>query len=295
MTGLNGVLVMDKPAGWTSFDVLAKLRGVLHTRKLGHSGTLDPMATGVLPVFVGPARKAVDLQPDHDKEYEAVIRLGQRTDTGDVTGTVLATAPVTAGEAELKAVLPRFVGPQLQLPPMYSAVKVGGVPLYKAARQGREVARTPRPVVIHELEYLGPAGPEEYRLRILCGKGTYVRVLLEEIGAALGTVATMAALRRTRAGAFTLAQSHTLEAVLAAGEEALPGLLIGLDTVFADLPPLALEAAAAARLANGAAVRRCPRPAGRCRLYGPEGDFWGLGLVDPEGALRAEKLFIERG
>ena len=169
MSSLNGVLVVDKPAGWTSFDVLAKLRGVLRTRKLGHSGTLDPMATGVLPVFVGPARKAVDLQTDHNKEYEAVIRLGVRTDTGDVTGTVVETAPVTAGETELQAVLPRFIGPQMQLPPMYSAVKVGGVPLYKAARQGKAGARTPRPVVIHELAYLGRCGENEYRLRVFCG------------------------------------------------------------------------------------------------------------------------------
>ena len=294
MSSLNGVLVVDKPAGWTSFDVLAKLRGVLHTRKLGHSGTLDPMATGVLPVFVGPARKAVDLQTDHNKEYEAVIRLGVRTDTGDVTGTVVETAPVTAGEAELRAVLPRFVGPQMQLPPMYSAVKVGGVPLYKAARQGKEVARAPRPVVIHELEYLGRCGENEYRLRIFCGKGTYVRVLLEEIGAALGTVATMAELRRTRAGAYTLADSHTLDAILAAGER-LPGLLIGLDTVFAQLPALTADGAAVDRLTNGAPAWRCGHPAGRYRLYGPDGGFLGVGRVDADGALRAEKLFIERG
>ncbi len=294
MGSLNGVLVVDKPAGWTSFDVLAKLRGVLHTRKLGHSGTLDPMATGVLPVFVGPARKAVDLQTDHNKEYEAVIRLGVRTDTGDVTGTVVETAPVTAGETELQAVLPRFVGPQMQLPPMYSAVKVGGVPLYKAARQGKEVARTPRPVVIHELAYLGRCGENEYRLRVFCGKGTYVRVLLEEIGAALGTVATMAALRRTRAGAYTLADSHTLEAILAAGED-LPGLLIGLDTVFASLPALTADAATVARLANGAPTWRCGRETGRYRVYGPDEAFLGVGRVDADGALRAEKLFIERG
>lgn len=290
----SGILIIDKPSDWTSMDVCAKLRGIFHERRVGHAGTLDPMATGVLPVFVGPARKAVDLQPDHDKEYEAVIRLGQRTDTGDVTGTVLETAPVTAGEADVQAVLPRFVGQQMQLPPMYSAVKVGGVPLYKAARQGREVERTPRPVVIRELECLGRCGENEYRLRVLCGKGTYVRVLLEEIGAALGTVATMAALRRTRAGAFTLAQSHTLEAVLAAGE-GVGGLLIGLDAVFAALPACPVDGPAAARLCNGAPVWRSGQPAGRCRLYGPEGAFLGLGRVEPDGTLRAEKLFIERG
>ena len=132
----QGILVVNKPTGWTSFDVLAKLRGVLGTRGLGHSGTLDPMATGVLPVFVGMARKAVDMQVNHDKTYLATIRLGMATDTGDITGTVTRTAPVNVGEQELLEVLPRFVGEQMQLPPMYSAVKVNGQPLYKAARQG---------------------------------------------------------------------------------------------------------------------------------------------------------------
>ena len=126
---MQGILIVDKPTDWTSFDVIAKLRGILGTRKLGHSGTLDPMATGVLPVFCGGASKAVDLQLDHTKAYRAVLRLGQRTDTGDVTGTVLETAPVTAGEQELLAVLPQFLGPRMQTPPMYSAVKINGQPL----------------------------------------------------------------------------------------------------------------------------------------------------------------------
>lgn len=133
---MQGILIVDKPTDWTSFDVIAKLRGILGTRKLGHSGTLDPMATGVLPVFCGGASKAVDLQLDHTKAYRAVLRLGTRTDTGDSTGTVLETAPVTAGEKELLDVLPQFIGPQMQTPPMYSAVKINGQPLYKMARQG---------------------------------------------------------------------------------------------------------------------------------------------------------------
>lgn len=153
------ILPVDKPAGWTSFDVLAKLRGALGTRRLGHAGTLDPMATGVLAVFIGNATAAADRQPDHDKTYEATIRLGLRTDTGDVTGTALETAPVTVGEAELKAVLPRFMGRQMQLPPMYSAVKINGQPLYKAARKGQTVERTPRPITIYEITYLGSPAP----------------------------------------------------------------------------------------------------------------------------------------
>ena len=187
---MQGILIVDKPQGWTSFDVVAKLRRVLGTRKIGHSGTLDPIATGVLPVFAGQAARAVDMQADHDKTYEATLLLGSRTDTGDITGQVLESSPVTVGEKELLEVLPRFVGPQMQLPPMYSAVKINGQPLYKAARQGKEVERQPRPVEIYSLRFLGQAGENEYRLEIACSKGTYVRVLLEEIGRAIGMPAT---------------------------------------------------------------------------------------------------------
>src|SRR5699024_10904608 len=156
------------------FDVIAKLRGVLGTRKLGHSGTLDPMATGGLPVFCGSASKAVDLQLDHDKTYRAVLRLGCRTDTGDVTGRVLEQRPVTGGEKELLELLPGFVGPQMQTPPMFSAVKVNGQPLYKAARQGLEVERKPRPIQIYAIEYQGSPAPGEYTLLVRCSKGTYI-------------------------------------------------------------------------------------------------------------------------
>ena len=162
----NGILPVDKPAGWTSFDVLAKLRGALGTRKLGHSGTLDPMATGVLAVFIGKATAAADRQLNHDKTYEATIRLGLRTDTGDITGTALETAPVTVGESELKAVLPQFTGELMQLPPMYSAVKINGQPLYKAARKGQTVERTPRPITVYSpgcARHAGRAAPHPGR------------------------------------------------------------------------------------------------------------------------------------
>ena len=215
---MQGILIVDKPAGWTSFDVIAKMRGVLGTRKLGHSGTLDPMATGVLPVFCGGASKAVDLQLNHDKTYRATLRLGSRTDTGDITGTVLETRPVTAGEAELKEILPRFVGPQMQVPPMYSAVKVNGQPLYKAARQGLTVERKARPIEVYGIAYEGSPVPGEYTLTVRCSKGTYIRTLLEEIAQGMGQLGAMSALRRTRAGLFTEADAHTLEEILAAKE-----------------------------------------------------------------------------
>ncbi len=216
---MQGILIVDKPMDWTSFDVVAKLRGVLGTRKLGHSGTLDPMATGVLPVFCGGASKAVDLQLNHDKTYRATLRLGARTDTGDSAGTVLETAPVTAGEKELLAVLPQFVGPQMQVPPMYSAVKINGQPLYKLAREGVTVERKARPIEIYGIEYGGSPAENEYVLTVRCSKGTYIRTLLEDIAAAMGQKGTMSALRRTAAGLYTEADAHTLEEILAAKEQ----------------------------------------------------------------------------
>ena len=284
---------MDKPQGWTSFDVVAKLRRVLGTRKIGHSGTLDPMATGVLPVFAGQAARAVDMQPNHDKTYEATLLLGCRTDTGDITGQVLEEGPVGVGQEKLQSVLPRFVGPQMQLPPMYSAVKVNGQPLYKAARQGREVERRPRPVEIYSLRYLGQAGENQYRLEISCSKGTYVRVLLEEIGRALGVPATMSALRRTRAGLYGLDQSHPLEEILRAGEKGtLADWLLPVDTVFRQYSPLTVSPEIEHRLRNGAPTYKFRKPDGVYRLYTAEG-FWGLGRVE-ENVLRVEKSFCER-
>lgn len=293
---MQGILIADKPAGWTSFDVVAKLRGVLGTRKLGHSGTLDPMATGVLPVFCGGASKAVDLQLNHDKTYRAVLRLGARTDTGDITGTVLESRPVTAGEAELLAVLPRFVGPQMQVPPMYSAVKVNGQPLYKAARQGITVERKARPIEIYGIHYEGSPAPGEYALTVQCSKGTYIRTLLEDIAAGMGQLGAMSALRRTRAGLFTEADAHTLEEILAAkeaGPEALAGLLLPVERVFEPLPLLTVDQRTAAHLYNGCPTSRFPAADGRYRVRNEAGQFLGLAQI-AGGVLRVEKLFVER-
>ena len=293
---MQGILIVDKPAGWTSFDVIAKMRGVLGTRKLGHSGTLDPMATGVLPVFCGGASKAVDLQLDHDKTYRAVLRLGSRTDTGDITGTVLESAPVTAGEAELIAALPRFVGPQMQTPPMYSAVKVNGQPLYKAARQGLTVERKARPIEVYGIEYGGSPAAGEYVLTVRCSKGTYIRTLLEDIAASIGQLGAMSGLRRTRAGLFTEADAHSMEEIVAAGEkgpDALAALLLPVERVFEPLPLLQVDGPTAARLYNGCPTSRYPAAEGRYRVRDEAGQFLGLAKV-AGGALRVEKLFVER-
>jgi tRNA pseudouridine55 synthase len=291
---MQGILVADKPAGWTSFDVIAKLRRVLGTRKLGHSGTLDPMATGVLPVFCGAASKAVDLQLSHDKTYRAQLRLGARTDTGDITGRVLETAPVTAGEAELLAVLPQFVGKLSQIPPMYSAIKVNGQPLYKAARQGIEVERKPREIEIYSIEYGGSPAPGEYTLTVCCSKGTYIRTLLEDIAAAMGQKGTMSALRRIRAGAYTEAEAHTMEEILAAQEAGTLGaLLLPTESVFEALPLLAVDARVEQHLYNGCPTSHYPAQDGRYRVRNAAGAFLGLAQVH-EGVLNVEKLFVER-
>ena len=293
---MQGILIVDKPMDWTSFDVVAKLRGVLGTRKLGHSGTLDPMATGVLPVFCGGASKAVDLQLDHTKAYRAVLKLGARTDTGDVTGTVLETAPVTAGEKELLEVLPQFVGSQMQTPPMYSAVKINGQPLYKMARQGIEVERKARPIEIFSLEYGGSPAENEYELTVRCSKGTYIRVLLEDIAAAMGQKGTMSALRRVAAGVYTEADAHTLEEIQAAkneGPAALEALMLPVESVFGSLPLLTVAPKVEQHLYNGCPTSCYPAADGRYRVRNEAGQFLGLANI-VGGVLKVEKLFVER-
>lgn len=293
---MQGILIVDKPTDWTSFDVVAKLRGVLGTRKLGHSGTLDPMATGVLPVFCGGASKAVDLQLDHTKTYRAVLRLGMRTDTGDITGSVLETSPVTAGREELLAVLPAMIGPQLQVPPMYSAVKINGQPLYKLARQGVEVERKARPIEIFSIECGGSPAENEYELTVHCSKGTYIRTLLEDIAAAMGQKGTMAALRRTTAGAYTEADAHTLDEILAAKQEgtaALESLMLPVESVFLTLPALTVSPRVEQHLLHGCPTSRYPAEDGRYRVRDEGGRFLGLANIK-QGVLQVEKLFIER-
>ena len=293
---MQGILIVDKPTDWTSFDVIAKLRGILGTRKLGHSGTLDPMATGVLPVFCGGASKAVDLQLDHTKAYRATLKLGARTDTGDVTGTVLETAPVTAGEKELLEVLPRFVGPRMQTPPMYSAVKINGQPLYKLARQGMEVERKARPIEILSIQYEGSPAENEYTLTVKCSKGTYIRVLLEEIAEAMGQKGTLSALRRVAAGVYTEADAHSLEEIQAAknaGPEALQALMLPVESVFTSLPLLVAGERVEQHLYNGCPTSRYPAADGRYRVRNAQGQFLGLASITG-GVLRVEKLFVER-
>ena len=307
---MQGILIVDKPMEWTSFDVIAKLRGILGTRKLGHSGTLDPMATGVLPVFCGGASKAVDLQLDHTKTYCARLRLGMQTDTGDITGTVLETAPVTAGEAELLAVLPRFLGPQMQTPPMYSAVKINGQPLYKLAREGVTVERKARPIEILDIRYGGRPVENEYVLTVRCSKGTYIRTLCHDIGEKLGCHGCMEQLIRTRVGQFDRNGAHTLDEIAAiVGEGRLSEILVPVDEMFAALRSFATADDHAKKLAeNGnplkpAQIREIGETASggdfaedeEFRLYLDDGTFVGIYQYRPSQNLtRPVKLFLER-
>ena len=288
----SGILIIDKPAGWTSMDVCAKLRGAFHERRVGHAGTLDPMATGVLPVFLGRATRAVEFAGEGDKEYLAGLRLGTVTNTQDTTGEVLEERPPASREA-LEGVLDAFRGELEQVPPMYSAVKIGGKKLYELARKGREVERAPRRVTIRRLELLeGPSGPEgrDYLLRVGCSKGTYVRTLCHDIGRALGCGGTMFSLRRTMAAGFALAQSHPLTEVLEHPDPA--SLLTPVDAYFSGRPELRLRPEAEKKVRNGVSFPLPGTEDGEYRVYGAMGEFLSLSRVE-RGTLRTIKSFFE--
>lgn len=298
---MNGILILDKPAGFTSFDGVAVLRGLTRERKIGHTGTLDPMATGVLPILLGRAAKALNFLPDTDKEYVASFRLGERRDTGDVTGAVVETSPAPVSQEALEKVLPAFRGEILQVPPMYSAVSVGGKRLYELARKGVEVERQARPVTVSALELLS-YNPQsrEGTLRVACSKGTYIRVLLEDIARAAGSCGAMTALRRTRACGFGEEDARSLEELKAlAGEGRLTQVLRPVESLFGEYPLVRVSPAQAQRFQNGGSLdlerlRKAPEE-GLCRVKSPEGQFLGLGRVDRQkGQLVFAKSFFER-
>jgi len=251
----DGVLNVNKPAGWTSHDVVARVRGLLNEPKVGHAGTLDPAATGVLPILLGRGTRIAEYLLAWDKEYRAVLRLGQTTETQDATGTVLATHPLDElTEERIRAAVESFRGRILQLPPMYSAVKVDGAPLYKSARAGRTVERKPRTVEIHGINVLGIAGPD-VTIRVRCSKGTYVRTLCADIGEALGVGGHLWSLERTRVGPLAVAQALTLDDL---GERRLSGRLsddlLPLDAALGMLPAVVVDDPTALRVRHGAAV-----------------------------------------
>lgn len=269
-------------------DVCAKVRGILHERRVGHGGTLDPMATGVLPVFVGQATKAVEFAENSRKEYLAGLRLGLVTDTQDTTGETLETRPVTVSRQELEAALAPFRGEIRQVPPMYSAVKINGQKLYQLARKGREVERQPRPVTIDTLELLEQTGETDWRLRCVCSKGTYIRTLCHDIGQALGCGGAMYALRRAMAAEFTLAEAVTIEEVQARGET----LLRPVDSLFSRYPALTVRSAGVERrVRSGGGFTERGLADGTYRVYGREGEFLCLSRA-AGGEVTAIKNFF---
>ena len=285
---MNGIVIIDKPAGWTSQDVTARLRRVFGTRRIGHGGTLDPMATGVLPVFVGRATRGVEFFEHAEKTYETELLLGVATDTEDTTGTVLFRREVSVTQEQLTEVLERFRGEIMQIPPMYSALKVNGQKLCDLARKGRQVERQPRPVTIHELTLLSREG-DTLRLRVRCSKGTYIRTLCADIGEALGCGGCMQALRRTQAGEYTIAEAVPLQQLLEAPEPET--YLRDVDTMFRGYPGVKLTVNQEKRCRNGNAFS-VSLPGGTYRAYSQSGEFLMLAKVE-DGVMSTIKSFFD--
>lgn len=293
---VNGILLLDKPIGITSNDALQQVKRLFDARKAGHTGNLDPMATGLLPLCLGEATKVSAFLLDADKRYRGTCKLGVRTNTGDADGEAIETRPVaTYSEAQVREVLARFTGEIEQIPPMHSAIKHQGQPLYKLAHQGLEVERQPRRVTIYELSLVRLEG-DELEIDVHCSKGTYIRTLAEEIGAALGCGAHLNQLRRTMAGPFTEAGMVTMDQLkqllLEGGQAAIDGLLLPIEGALAGWPAINLTANLAYYVRQGQAVQVSQAPTqGWVRLIGPEGDFIGVGHILDDGRVAPKRLF----
>ena len=285
---MDGIVIVDKPQGWTSQDVTARLRRVFGTRRIGHGGTLDPMATGVLPVFVGRATRAVEFFEHAEKTYETVLRLGITTDTEDMTGTVLTEEKVSFTEEQLQETLAAFRGEILQVPPMYSALKVNGQKLCDLARKGKTVERQPRPITIHELT-LVERGENTLRLRVRCSKGTYIRTLCKDIGEKLGCGGCMESLRRVAAGEYTVDEAVPLQTLLDTEEP--EKYLRDVDTMFRNYPAVTLTSNQETRCRNGNAFSVSLAP-GAYRAYSQSGEFLMLAKVDG-GVMSTIKSFFQ--
>lgn len=285
---LDGVLLLDKPVGPSSSAVLQAVKRLLGAEKAGHAGTLDPLASGLLPLLFGEATKFAQFGLDADKEYLADVRLGASTDTGDAEGAVVERLPVALDDARLAQALARFRGAIEQVPPMYSALKRDGQPLYALARAGQTVAREARRVTVHELELVSQQ-EDLLRLRIRCSKGTYVRQLAADLGAALGTAAHLEALRRTAVAGLRLDQAIALDDLQALGEAAQRAWILPADRLIGHLPRIDLDEPVAARFLNGQAVRLEVPGTGPCRVYQAEA-LLGVGEAGPDGLLRPARL-----
>lgn len=288
---MNGIILIDKPQDWTSHDVVAKLRGILHERRIGHSGTLDPFATGLLVVFVGRATRAVEFAEADSKEYIAGLRLGLSTDTQDISGNVIAECSDLPDEGAVRRAVNSFIGDIEQIPPMYSAIKIGGKKLYELARKGQSVERAPRKITVSSIEIIGREGGD-YLLKIACSKGTYVRTLCNDIGASLGCGACMSSLRRISAGAFSVESAHSIDEVEnAANEGQLVDIMLPVDTLFSALPELKVTESTANRLKTGNIIKISAAD-GDYRVYSDSAEFLLVGKVE-NGKLKTIKSFFE--
>ena len=285
---MNGIVIVDKPQDWTSQDVTARLRRVFNTRRIGHGGTLDPMATGVLPVFVGRATRGVEFFEHAEKTYEATLLLGTTTDTEDTSGTILEQKEVHISETEFLSILPQFRGKIMQVPPMYSALKINGQKLVDLARKGKTVERQPREIEIFELECLEFTGTTA-RLRVRCSKGTYIRTLCKDIGEALGCGGCMAALRRVQAGEYTIAEAIPLMELLEAQNP--EKYLRAVDTMFRNYPEVRLTPNQEKRCRNGATFS-VKLEDGTYRAYSQTGEFLMLAKVEV-GVMSTIKSFYD--
>lgn len=299
---IHGVLNVYKEAGFTSHDVVAKLRGIVKQKKIGHTGTLDPDATGVLPVCLGKATRLCDMLTDETKTYETVLLLGQSTDTQDIGGTVLKRAEPETDPEKIRSCIQKFVGEYQQIPPMYSALKVNGKKLYELAREGIEVERKPRKVQFHEIEILKIESPNIW-MRVTCSKGTYIRTLCHDIGEALGCHGCMAKLVRTRVGRFELSESKKLSEIEAyVKNQELEKLLVPVDAMFSCYPYIMVKPEADLLVYNGnplkasmLAEERVTEDSGKIRIYTSSGEFVGIYQYDTARKIwKPEKMFLER-
>lgn len=293
---MNGILPIDKPSNFTSFDVIAKLRGVTHTKKIGHSGTLDPMATGVLPLFFGKATKLCSILPDEDKCYIAKIKFGMTTDTQDISGKLIEEKPSSVTKIQFDKLTEGFIGKQKQTPPMYSAVKVGGVPLYDLARKGKEIERAQKDIEIYSISVLGfDEDAQTAEIEVSCGKGTYIRTLIADMGEKLGCGAIMTSLRRTNAAGFSIDECYTIDEVCSFMKDGtLEEKLISIDKIFEDLPRLYISGFDERLYKNGVPLKLKKRNweyiSGDIAVYGESGELLGISYMD----LGADELHLKK-
>jgi tRNA pseudouridine55 synthase len=292
---ISGIVILDKPIGLSSNQALQQVKRLYQAQKAGHTGNLDPLATGVLPICLGEATKVSAYLLDADKRYTATVKLGEQTTTGDAEGEVIARKDVgPVDETQIQAVLTRFLGEIQQLPPMYSALKHQGTPLYKLAEQGIEVERKVRTVTIFDILLIDLQGTE-FTMDVYCSKGTYIRTLAEDIAREMGTVAHLTALNRTQAGPFTLEQSYTmgqLAAMAEQGLEALDGCLIPVEQALEHWPRVELSETSAHYIGQGQAVLVAKAPTeGLVCLFGPDQRFLGIGTIQDDGRVAPKRLF----